>query len=41
MQILLVEDDPEELEPLQGVLSEAAHIIDGVEDGDTAQWLLS
>ncbi|GJD18184.1 Two component Transcriptional regulator, Winged helix family [Rivularia sp. IAM M-261] len=41
MRILLVEDDPEQLEPLQGVLSEAGYIVDGVEDGDTAQWLLS
>ncbi len=41
MRILLVEDDPEQLEPLQGVLSEAGYIVDGVEDGETAQWLLS
>ncbi|BAZ09066.1 two-component response regulator [Calothrix sp. NIES-4071] len=41
MRILLVEDDPEQLEPLQGVLSEAGYIVDGVEDGDTAQWLIS
>lgn len=41
MRILLVEDDPNQLEPLQGVLSEAGYIVDGVEDGDTAQWLLS
>jgi two-component system, OmpR family, manganese sensing response regulator len=41
MRILLVEDDPEQLEPLQGVLSEAGYIVDGVEDGDVAQWLLS
>jgi two-component system, OmpR family, manganese sensing response regulator len=41
MRILLVEDDPEQLEPLQGVLSEAGYIVDGVEDGDIAQWLLS
>ncbi len=41
MRILLVEDDPEQLEPLQGVLSESGYIVDGVEDGDTAQWLLS
>lgn len=41
MRILLVEDDPEQLEPLQGVLSEAGYIVDGVDDGDTAQWLLS
>lgn len=41
MRILLVEDDPEQLEPLQGVLSEAGYLVDGVEDGETAQWLLS
>jgi OmpR-family two-component system manganese-sensing response regulator len=41
MRILLVEDDLEQLEPLQGVLSEAGYIVDGVEDGETAQWLLS
>jgi two-component system, OmpR family, manganese sensing response regulator len=41
MRILLVEDDPEQLEPLQGVLSEAGYIVDGIEDGEIAQWLLS
>ena len=41
MRILLVEDDPEQLEPLQGLLSEAGYIVDGVEDGEIAQWLLS
>lgn len=41
MRILLVEDDREQIEPLQGVLSEAGYIVDGVEDGETAQWLLS
>lgn len=41
MRILLVEDDLEQLEPLQGVLSEAGYIVDGVEDGEIAQWLLS
>lgn len=41
MRILLVEDDSEQLEPLQGVLLEAGYIVDGVEDGETAQWLLS
>ncbi len=41
MRILLVEDDREQIEPIQGVLSEAGYIVDGVEDGETAQWLLS
>ncbi|MBW4644709.1 MAG: response regulator transcription factor [Goleter apudmare HA4340-LM2] len=41
MRILLVEDDPEQLEPLKGILAEAGYTVDGVEDGETAQWLLS
>ncbi|MUL38450.1 two-component system response regulator RppA [Gloeocapsopsis dulcis] len=41
MRILLVEDDPAQLEPLYAALSQAGHIVDGVEDGETAQWLLS
>lgn len=41
MRILLVEDDPAQLEPLHAALSQAGHIVDGVEDGETAQWLLS
>jgi len=41
MRILLVEDDSEQLEPLQSLLLEAGYIVDGVEDGETAQWLLS
>ena len=40
MRILLVEDDPEQLEPLHTALSHAGHIVDGVEEGDTAQWLI-
>ena len=39
MLILLVEDDPAQLEPLQAALSQAGHIVDAVEDGETAQWL--
>lgn len=41
MLILLVEDDPVQLEPLQVALSKAGHIVDAVKDGETAQWLLS
>ncbi len=41
MRILLVEDDPAQLEPIHTVLSQAGHIVDGVEDGTTAQWLLT
>ncbi|MBW4488850.1 MAG: response regulator transcription factor [Trichocoleus desertorum ATA4-8-CV12] len=41
MQILLVEDDPEQLEPLHTALSGAGHNVDGVEDGEMAEWLLS
>ncbi|BDI18898.1 DNA-binding response regulator [Nostoc cf. commune SO-36] len=41
MRILLVEDDLEQLEPLQGILSEAGYIVDAAEDGEIAQWLIS
>lgn len=41
MRILLVEDDPEQLEPLQAALSSVGHIVDGVEDGEIAQWLMT
>lgn len=40
MRLLLVEDDPEQLEPIHAILSQAGHIVDGVEDGETAQWLM-
>ena len=40
MLILLVEDDPAQLEPLQTALSQVGHIVDAVEDGATAQWLI-
>lgn len=40
MRILLVEDDPEQLEPLHTVLSQAGHIVDAVPEGNTALWLL-
>ncbi|NEQ26159.1 MAG: response regulator transcription factor [Microcoleus sp. SIO2G3] len=41
MVILLVEDDPEQLEPLHTALSQAGHIVDAIADGETAQWLIS
>ncbi|MEA5571139.1 two-component system response regulator RppA [Calothrix sp. UHCC 0171] len=41
MRILLVEDDFEQLEPLQGILSESGYIVDAAEDGEIAQWLIS
>lgn len=40
MVILLVEDDPRQLEPLHAALSGAGHIVDAVEDGETAQLLI-
>ncbi len=39
MRILLVEDDTAQLEPLQTALSQAGHIVDGVEDGAIAKWV--
>jgi two-component system, OmpR family, manganese sensing response regulator len=41
MRILLVEDDPEQLEPLAVALTQVGHLVDGVEDGETAKWLMS
>ncbi|GAB4324939.1 MAG: response regulator transcription factor [Leptolyngbyaceae cyanobacterium] len=41
MRILLVEDDTNQLEPLQAALSQAGHIVDGVRDGAIAQWILA
>ncbi|MFB2937493.1 two-component system response regulator RppA [Aerosakkonemataceae cyanobacterium BLCC-F154] len=41
MRILLVEDDPEQLEPLAVALTQVGHLVDGVEDGETAKWLIS
>lgn len=40
MRILLVEDDRDLLEPLAEALDAAGHVIDGITDGETAQWLL-
>ncbi|MEM1311105.1 MAG: response regulator transcription factor [Cyanobacteria bacterium P01_C01_bin.70] len=41
MIILLVEDDPAQLRPLRIALTESGHLVDGVEDAQAAQWLLS
>ncbi|ARV60339.1 DNA-binding response regulator [Nostocales cyanobacterium HT-58-2] len=41
MLILLVEDDLAQLEPLRAALTKAGHNVDAIEDGETAQWLLS
>jgi two-component system, OmpR family, manganese sensing response regulator len=41
MRILLVEDDVEQLEPLHAALSDAGHVVDAVEDGAIAQWIIS
>jgi len=38
MLILLVEDDPSQLEPLRTALLKVGHIVDAIEDGETAQW---
>ncbi|AHB88572.1 two component signal transduction system response regulator [Thermosynechococcus sp. NK55a] len=40
MRILFVEDDPEQLEPLSTALSHKGHLVDGVQEGETAQWLI-
>lgn len=40
MRILLVEDDPEQLEPLHAALTRSGHIVDAVEDGINARWLI-
>jgi len=40
MRILLVEDDLEQLEPLHTALSKSGHIVDGVEDGEMAKYLM-
>ncbi len=40
MRILLVEDDPEQLEPLHFALTRSGHIVDAVSDGIDAEWLI-
>lgn len=41
MKILLVEDDPIQLEPLKTALTKSGHGVDAVLDGETAQQLIS
>ncbi|MEO1403270.1 MAG: two-component system response regulator RppA [Cyanobacteria bacterium J06635_1] len=41
MMILLVEDDPAQLEPLAVALTQAGHVVDAIATGKTAQWLIS
>jgi two-component system, OmpR family, manganese sensing response regulator len=40
MRILLVEDDPEQQEPLYAALSRSGHVVDVVGEGGTARWLM-
>lgn len=40
MRILLVEDDPEQLEPLHNALTRSGHIVDAVAEGTDARWLI-
>ncbi|MDJ0706868.1 MAG: response regulator transcription factor [Leptolyngbyaceae cyanobacterium MO_188.B28] len=40
MRILLVEDDPDQIEPLHEALTLSGHIVDAVEDGTAARWLM-
>ncbi|WP_199246029.1 two-component system response regulator RppA [[Phormidium] sp. ETS-05] len=40
MRILLVEDDPEQLEPLHFALTRSGHIVDAASDGIDAEWLI-
>lgn len=40
MKILLVEDDPIQLEPLKAALTKSGHGVDAVQDGDIAQRLI-
>jgi len=41
MRILLVEDDPEQLEPLHVALAEVGHIVDAIQNGEIARWVMS
>ncbi|WP_035985498.1 two-component system response regulator RppA [Leptolyngbya sp. KIOST-1] len=39
MRILLAEDNPDQLEPMQTALEQQNHIVDAAADGTTADWL--
>ncbi|TVQ07381.1 MAG: DNA-binding response regulator [Leptolyngbya sp. DLM2.Bin27] len=41
MRILLAEDNPDQLEPMQRALEREHHIVDPAKDGTTADWLLA
>ena len=41
MRIILIEDDYEQLTPLEEALTLSGHIVDGVVDGESAQWLFA
>ena len=40
MRILVIEDEREQLAPLEEALTISGHVVDGVMDGESAQWLL-
>ncbi|MEL6221601.1 MAG: two-component system response regulator RppA [Cyanobacteria bacterium J06626_14] len=40
MRILLVEDDPDQREPLHEALVHVGHVVDAAADGTTASWLI-
>ena len=41
MIVLLVEDDPAQLKPLCLALTQSGHLVDGIADATTAQWLMN
>lgn len=41
MRILVIEDEREQLTPLEEALTISGHIVDGVMDGESARWLLA
>jgi two-component system, OmpR family, manganese sensing response regulator len=40
MRILLIEDDLAQLEPIYTALSQAGHVVDGIQDAKNAQWAI-